>query len=346
MQPANQGRDRALAFGVWGAVNGAAAAAGPIIGGLLTQALSWRWVFFVNLPVSVLAIAVSARVLTGERRLGGGRIDIPGVLAFTVAAGAVTAAITRASDNGWTSTSTLGLLSAGAAAALAFVAIEARIRRPVLELALLRRASFAGVLAAALLYSIAAFAYLAYESLWLQSVRGMSPVQTGLALTPLALSALIVSLAAGRWLQAVDARWRIAGGLALIGAGAISQAHLDAGSSWRALLPGLVVTGIRVGLATAALATAALATFMPRRARAPPKRALSSTTHHRLRSGLPPTRWAAMRRGSTPRSTAGSGIVVRLRHRARSSGSRGGPDESNSRAVPEGWEDLTLWTVT
>jgi hypothetical protein len=80
-------------------VNGAAAAAGPIIGGLLTQAFSWRWVFFVNLPVSVLAIAVSARVLPRER-LGGngrgrGRIDIPGVLAFTIAAGTVTAAVTR-----------------------------------------------------------------------------------------------------------------------------------------------------------------------------------------------------------------------------------------------------------
>ena len=255
-----EGRDRALAFGVWGAVNGAAAAAGPIIGGLLTQALSWRWVFFVNLPVSVLAIAVSVRVLPAERRRGGARIDIPGILAFTVAAGTVTAALTRASENGWTSSTTLGLLAASAASGAAFLAIEARSRRPVLEVSLLRRASFSGLLAAALLYSIAAFAYLAYESLWLQSVRGLSPVQTGLALTPLALSALFVSLAAGRWLHAVEARWRIAGGLGLIGAGAIAQANLGAGSSWPALLPGLLLTGIGVGFATGALATAALAT--------------------------------------------------------------------------------------
>lgn len=255
-----QGRDRTLAFGVWGAVNGAAAAAGPIIGGLLTQTLSWRWVFFVNLPVSVLAITVSARVLPRARPRDGGRIDIPGALAFTAAAGTLTAALTRASESGWTSTTTLGLLAAGAVATVTFVAIEARRRRPLLELALLRRPSFAGVLAAALLYSIAAFAYLTYESLWLQSVRGMSPVQTGLALTPLALSALIVSLAAGRWLHAVDARWRIASGLALIGSGAIAQADLSAGSSWPALLPGLALTGIGVGLATGPLASAVLAT--------------------------------------------------------------------------------------
>jgi EmrB/QacA subfamily drug resistance transporter len=257
---AYQGRDRALAFGVWGAVNGAAAAAGPIIGGLLTQAISWRWVFFVNLPVSVLAIAVSAAVLPTERRHRGGRIDVPGVLAFTVAAGTITAALTRASENGWTSSTTLGLLLAGAGAAVAFVAIEARSPQPVLELSLLRRPSFAGVLAAALLYSVAAFAYLAYESLWLQSVRGMSPVQTGLALTPLAGLALVVALLAGRWLHAIEARWRLAGGLALIGAGAASQAHLGAASSWPALVPGLALTGIGVGLATAALATAVLAT--------------------------------------------------------------------------------------
>ena len=216
--------------------------------------------FFVNLPLSVLAIFVSIRVLRSERPSRVGRIDIPGVLAFTVAAGTVTAALTRVSENGWTSPTTVGLLAAGAVAAVAFVVIEAVSRRPVLELALLRRPSFAGALAAALLYSIAAFAYLAYESLWLQSVRGMSPVQTGLAPTPLALSALFVSLGAGRWLHAVDARWRITGGLALIGAGAIAQAHLGASSSWPALLPGLLLTGIGVGLATAALATAVLAT--------------------------------------------------------------------------------------
>jgi EmrB/QacA subfamily drug resistance transporter len=253
------GRDRAVAFGVWGAVNGAAAAAGPIIGGLLTQALSWRWVFFVNLPVSVIAIVVSAVVLPRERRLSRGRIDVPGVLAFTVSAGAITAALTRVSDVGWTSVTTVVLLAIGTLAAAAFIAIEARSRRPVLELSLLRRGPLAGILVAAVLYSVAAFAYIAYESLWLQSVREMTPVQTGLALMPLAVAAFAVSLLAGRWLQAVSARWRIGVGLALIGGGALAQAHLAAGSDWSALVPGLAVAGIGVGLATGPLASGALA---------------------------------------------------------------------------------------
>jgi MFS family permease len=128
-----RGPDRGVAFGVWGAVNGAAAATGPIIGGLLTQGLSWRWIFFVNLPVSVVAISLGWRVLGRDRHRQGARLDAPGVLAFTLACGAVTLALTRASDNGWGSPTTLGLLGTGALAALAFLSIERRAARPVLS---------------------------------------------------------------------------------------------------------------------------------------------------------------------------------------------------------------------
>jgi EmrB/QacA subfamily drug resistance transporter len=254
-----EGRDRGLAFGVWGAVNGAAAAAGPILGGVLTQGLSWRWIFFVNLPVSVAAVAVSRRVLPSEERTKGGRVDVPGVLAFTVAAGAVTFALTRASENGWTSAQTLGLLGVAAVALIAFLVAEHVQTRPVLELSLLRRPSFSGVLIGSLLLTAAAFAYLTYVSLWLQSVRGLTPIQAGLSLVPLSLAALVTAPLAGRFLQDVAPRWMIGGGLALIGAGVLAQAHLAGGSSWSALLPGLVVIGVGVGLATPVLASAALA---------------------------------------------------------------------------------------
>jgi EmrB/QacA subfamily drug resistance transporter len=260
-----EGRDRATAFGVWGAFNGAAAAAGPILGGLLTQALSWRWIFFVNLPITVLAVALGLRVLSGEEPRSRARIDLPGVAAFTIASGALTFALTRAGDNGWTSGTTLGLLSVGVLALIGFIVIEARQSTPILEPALLRRASFSGVLGGALLLPIAAFAALTYASLWLQSVRGMSPIDTGLALVPLALAALPVSLIGGRFLHRVAPRWMIGGGLALIGAGSLAQAHLGAGSGWSALTPGLVLIGIGVGLATPILASAALASVPPER---------------------------------------------------------------------------------
>ena len=253
------GRDRGIAFGVWGAINGAAAAAGPILGGLLTEGLSWRWIFFVNLPISVVAVALSVYALSKDEPRRAGRVDLPGMVAFTVSAAAVTYALTRASDAGWGSAQTIGLLALSVVALVAFVVIETRSRQPLLDLALLRRPRFSAVLVAAFILSLAAFSYLTYISLWLQSVRGMSPIGAGAAFLPLSLASLTVSLAVGRFLHTPTAqRWALTGGLTLIGSGALLAAHLDAGSDWSSVLIGLLVTGIGVGLVAPTLASAAL----------------------------------------------------------------------------------------
>ena len=224
-----QGRDRGIAFGVWGAANGAAAAAGPIIGGLLTQGLSWRWIFFVNLPISVVAVVVSTRVLPRERGSSTAKIDIPGVALFTVFAGALTYAFTRAAEDGFSSTGTIVLLLVAIAAAIGFLAWQAHAKSPIIEPALLRRPAFSGVLIAALLYTASAFAYFPYLSLWLQTVKDMSPIEAGLALVPMSLTGFAAALGTGRILHRVAPRLPIGIGLALIGAGALLQARLGAG---------------------------------------------------------------------------------------------------------------------
>lgn len=252
------GRERGMAFGAWGAVNGAAAAAGPILGGLLTQALSWRWIFFVNLPVSVAAVTMSLRSLPRDEGSPGPRLDLPGVAAFTVAAGSLTYAVTRAPVIGWTATATLGLLAAAAVSLIAFVVIQLRAAHPLLELALLRRPAFSGVLVGSFLLAVAAFSYSPFMSLWFQSVRGMSPIGSGLAMVPLSIAALVTALLVGRVLHASSPRILIGGGLALIGVGALLEAHLHAGSSWSAVTLGLLVAGIGVGLASPTVASAAL----------------------------------------------------------------------------------------
>jgi len=254
-----QGRDRGIAFGVWGAINGAAAAAGPILGGLLTEGLSWRWIFFVNLPISVAAVALAILALSKDEPRREGRVDLPGMVAFTISAGAVTYGLTRASDVGWGSIQTLATLVGGALALVAFVAIEARSRRPLVDLALLRRAAFSAVLVAAFVFPLAAFSYLAYMSLWLQSVRLMSPIQAGAAFLPMSLAALLTSLTIGRYMHAPSTRrWAIAGGMTLVGVGGLLEAHLGAGSDWKSVFIGLLVTGIGVGLVSPTLASAAL----------------------------------------------------------------------------------------
>jgi EmrB/QacA subfamily drug resistance transporter len=255
-----QGRERGLAFAIWGAINGAATAAGPILGGILTEGLSWRWIFFINLPISAVAMFLSVTVLSRDEPRRTGRIDFPGMLAFTLSAGALTYGLTRASEAGWGSTQTIAMLLVGAAALLAFGVIEARTRRPLLDLGLLRHGAFSAVLAVSFIFSIAAFAYIAYTSLWLQSVRTMSPIQAGVAFVPLSLAALAVSLSVGRYLHSPSARrWSISGGMVLIAIGALLQARLGAGSSAASIEVGLAIAGLGVGLVAPTLPSAALA---------------------------------------------------------------------------------------
>src|SRR6185437_13513580 len=120
------GRDRGTAYGMWGAVSGAAAAVGPIIGGLLTEAASWRWIFFVNLPISVLAIALCVFVLKDVHAPTGARVDLPGMITFTGAAGFATYALIRANEHGWANTTTYLLFAASAVLLAAFLAVQAR----------------------------------------------------------------------------------------------------------------------------------------------------------------------------------------------------------------------------
>ena len=254
-----QGRDRGIAFGVWGAVSGAAAAAGPILGGLLTESLSWRWIFFVNLPVSVVAIVLSRRALTADRPAASRGLDLRGLVTFTVAAAATTYDLIRAAASGWADGATIGLLAVGLAAFAVFALAERRASTPLLDLSLFRRPAFVGVMVAALLLNAAAFAYLPYSSLWLQTVLRLSPIMAGLeGAAPLSVAAFVVSALIGRFLHDTNPRWIIGGGMALVGAGALAQATLTAHSSGLALLPGLIVAGAGVGLATPTLVSSAM----------------------------------------------------------------------------------------
>ncbi|MFD9357179.1 DHA2 family efflux MFS transporter permease subunit [Streptomyces sp. NPDC060031] len=267
LSAAYQGRDRGVAFGVWGAVNGAAAAAGPIVGGLLTEQFGWRWIFFINLPVCALAVYVTLKAVAESRNPRAQGLDLPGMATFTAGAGVVTYALIRVGENGWSSGTTLGLFGLGAVAFAAFVLVELRSSRPMLDLSLFRSPTFVAVMAAALLMSGAAFGYLMYVSMWLQSAEGMGPVGAGLVLVPLSLAAFFVSAASGKLLHGASPRLTIGGGLLLIGIGALLQGWmLDAGDGWVALLAGMIATGAGVGLASPALAAAAMGAVAPARA--------------------------------------------------------------------------------
>ncbi|WP_310725753.1 MFS transporter [Streptomyces sp. N2A] len=283
-----QGRDRGVAFGVWGGTSGAAAAIGPVLGGLLTEYVDWRAIFLVNLPLTAVAAVITlCRVPESYGDLprprtdpAGGtspvaRIDWSGAASFTVCAGALTYGLIRGGERGWSEAGTLGSLAVAFLALAAFLVIERRVRRPLLDLRLMRRPSFATLLAAALLLQAAAFPYLTFVGLWVQNILGLSPVQAGLAVTPMAVMSLLVGALGGRQLQRMRPQLPVGIGLLLTGAGALlhwvllgaaSGAGSGSGSGWAALVPGLAVSGVGIGMAMPVLVSATLGAAPPWRA--------------------------------------------------------------------------------
>ena len=252
-----QGRDRGTAFGVWGAVVGAAAALGPLVGGALTE-LSWRWIFFVNLPLCVFAVVLTLMVLAEARQPDAPRPDIPGIALFTLGAGALVFGLIRAASDGWAQPAAWAPLAAGLVLLVGWVAVERRRRAPMLDMALFRSRSFTGIMLGALLLNFAAFASLIYATLWLQSIEGFSPLQSGLVFVPVSATSFVVALFAGRALTGRPPRFVLAGGLLLIGIGGLLLAVVDAGRSWAVLLPGLTVLGVGIGICNPTVASAAL----------------------------------------------------------------------------------------
>jgi EmrB/QacA subfamily drug resistance transporter len=250
------GRERGLAYGLWGAVSGAASAVGPLLGGPLTEFLSWRWIFFVNLPVSAVAVVTSLLVLREAPTRHARRVDVLGVVTFSVAIGALTFGMIRASEQGWDVPSCWAALCVGAALLLVFVIVERRIAEPLLELALLRNRVFSGVLVAAMLLNFAAYVSLSYSSIWMQSVLGLSPVTAGLVALPMSGAAFVVSALLGRVMHRLRPGPLIGGGILLVAVGDLLGVVLvDAWASWVALLPGFLFVGLGIGLATPALSS-------------------------------------------------------------------------------------------
>jgi EmrB/QacA subfamily drug resistance transporter len=261
-----RGRERGVAFGAFGAVTGVAVAVGPVLGGAITSGLSWRWIFFVNIPIGVAALVVTMWKIDESRDPNAHRPDWLGFVTFSAGLAGLVFGMIRSNADGWSSTTVVGSLVAAAAFLTAFVVVELVQRQPMFDLKLLRVPTFDGGLAAAWGISASLFALLTYLVLYLQDTLGLSALQTGLRFLPLTGAIFLTAGVAGRLTTRVPIRWLIGPGFVLIGAGLLMMRGLTASSQWTHLLPGMVVAGVGAGLVNVPLASTAVGVVEPSRA--------------------------------------------------------------------------------
>ncbi|MGW0560060.1 MFS transporter [Streptomyces sp. NPDC003016] len=254
-------KERAKAFGIFGAIAGGGGAVGLILGGFLTEYLNWRWTFFVNIPFAVVAAAGAYFVI---REPAGGRnrspLDIPGVVLSTLGLVALVYGFTRAETDGWASGATIGLFVASAVLLAVFVAVESKVKSPLLPLRVLMERNRGGVYASLGLAVIAMFGLFLFLTYYLQIVKGYSPVMTGFAFLPMIAGMITGSTQIGaRLMTRVAPRYLMGPGFLTAALGMLLLTQLEIGSSYAGLiLPAQLLLGL--GMGTAFMPAMSLAT--------------------------------------------------------------------------------------
>jgi EmrB/QacA subfamily drug resistance transporter len=244
-----EGRERNLALGIYGAASGSGAAVGVLLGGLLTSYLSWSWIFFINVPVGVAAIAIAPILLRESRAEGADRhFDLPGAASITAGLMLLVYATTRATTDGWGATSTVALLASSAALVLAFVAIELRSRSPLLPLRIFRLRTLTAANVAMAIVGAVAFSEFFLLTLYLQDVLHYSAVQSGAAFSGFALSVVVMSNVAQVVVGRLGVRTALTVGLlaSAISVAALTRLPVDGHYFWD-LFPWFVLGGAGMG---------------------------------------------------------------------------------------------------
>jgi EmrB/QacA subfamily drug resistance transporter len=261
-----EGRERATAIGVWGATVGGAVAVGPLVGGAITDAFGWEWIFFVNVPIGVGAILLTETQLANVAASDRQPIDWAGLVTFSLALFGLIFGLIRGNPEGWASAQILVSLVGAGAFLVAFIAVELRRENAMLDLSLFRVPAFGGVSIVAWALSAGMFAMFLYLTLYIQDILGYSPLQAGLRFLPITLLSFFVAPIGGQLLKHVPARLLLGLGLILVGVGLLLMHGVEVGDSWMELLPGFLVAGVGIGLTNPAIASTALGVVPPARA--------------------------------------------------------------------------------
>ncbi|MEA2430331.1 MAG: hypothetical protein QOI19_804 [Thermoleophilaceae bacterium] len=260
-----QGKERATAFGVWGATIGGAVAIGPLAGGVLTDSLGWEWIFFVNVPIGVIASFVTVAKVEESKDPSQTKVDWLGAVTFSAALFMLVFALIRGNAEGWGSTTIVVLFVETGLLLIAFIALELRNDQPMLDLSLFRKPSFAGASVAAFTLSAGMISLFLYIVLYIQNVLGYSPLETGVRFLPLSITSFFVAPLAGRLSARLPARSLLGGGLIVVGIGLLLQGGISDNSDWTTLLAGFIVAGAGIGTVNPTLAQVSIAVVDPRK---------------------------------------------------------------------------------
>jgi EmrB/QacA subfamily drug resistance transporter len=251
--------ERGKAMGTWAGVSALALAVGPVLGGYLTEHVSWRAIFYLNIPVAIGAITATVFAVRESRDTSVGKeVDYLGVGTLTVGLTALVLALIEGNSWGWGSTEVLGLLVVSVLAFAAFVAIERRVKAPMVQFELLSDRNFLGAVVVALIITFAMMGVFFFLALYMQNILHYSPLEAGVRFLPSTLMIVAIAPISGRLADRFGPRWLIAGGLTLVTASLLVFTQLAVDSTYTDLLPGFMLLGVGIAMTMSPMTTAAM----------------------------------------------------------------------------------------
>ena len=251
--------ERGKAMGTWAGVSALALAIGPVLGGFLTEHVSWRAIFYLNVPVAIGAVLATLFAVRESRDTSVGRdVDYAGVAVLTTGLSALILALVEGNSWGWGSTEVIGLLVVAALALPAFVWVENRVKAPMVQFDLLSDRNFLGAVVVALIITFAMMGVFFFLALYMQDILGYSPLEAGVRFLPSTLMIVIFAPLAGRLADRIGPRWLIVGGLVLVAASLFSFSGIAVDSSYADLLPGFMLLGVGIAMTMSPMTSAAM----------------------------------------------------------------------------------------
>jgi EmrB/QacA subfamily drug resistance transporter len=262
-----EGRERNLALGAWGAVGGVGAAAGVLLGGILTDLLAWEWIFFVNVPVGIAGLALAPVLLAESKDAHGQSHDVPGAVLVTSGLVLLVLGITQGRQWEWTSTRTIGIFAVAAVLLAAFALWERRLRDPLVPFSIFRVQTLTAANVAGLIMGTALFSMFLMLTLYMQQVLGFSPLKTGVGYLAVAGTAVVWANVAAQVVNRIGVKPVLVFGMSLLTGGLVYFTQVSvSGSYWADLFPGFLILGVAIPFAFVPITIAALAGTRPEEA--------------------------------------------------------------------------------